>query len=230
MHKKLTRHNLDYEKTIIYVKDQLDIGYVLSEELNLLNFEEGQFFTLLPENVDLNKIYDFFGGLILPKNETKAQTSESSGKVHEDSKWAPTLNEEISFHISEEFKCKNDYAGIFEDVQQELTSPHLEFFYEFGFSCLNQIYYFLSKKDASPELVYTAMSEADAIWHLLFIITEVDSEFIKQFRPGQKINLEHIKKFRDRIRLLALGAYDGEGCIFWEPTTAPQFFSTFKIG
>lgn len=225
--KKLIRHNLDYKKAILYAKDQLKIDHVLSRELNLLNFEKGQFFTLLPKDADINRIYDFFDGLILPQNETKLQMDKITRKVKGYYTLIPTLEDEVSFLISEEVKQKNNYVVIFEDVQQELTSPHIEFFHQFGFSCFNQMYYFLTNVNASPSMIYEAMREVDAIWHQLFIVTEVESEFINQFKPGQEITADVLQKFVSNIRLLVLGAYDGEGYFFWEPSQVPFFHNVF---
>ena len=67
------------------------------------------------------------------------------------------------------------------------------------------------------------MKESSTLWHQLFIITEMKSEFIDQFKPGQEVTVDIFKEFAKNIRLLVLGAYDGEGYFFWEPSKTPQF-------
>lgn len=217
----LKRYNLEFERAVVYARNQLKCSHVLSTELNSLDFKNGQFFTLLPRNVEMSRIYDFFCGLKISKNEIFEQFNETTGeKIYYS--WEP-LYKKISYFISEELKLKDHYVSIFEEVQQELSSPHIEFFHQFGFSCLNQMYYFLSKKDAFPELISRAMSESDALWHQLFILTKVDPKVIDQFKPGQELNLDEVKEFVKNIRLLVLGAYDGEGYFFWEPSKIAQF-------
>ncbi len=221
MLRPLKKYNLKYEKAIIYANDQLNCNYPLSKELlKELNFENGQFFTLLPEDADLNRIYDFFCGLILPQNEICEVINELTGEKSYYTR-VPTLDNEIANFIFEALTHNEISVCIFEDVQQELTSPHLEFFHEFGFSCLNKIYYFMNKENASRDEIINALGESNAIWHQLCILTQVNY----YNTPGQEVTLEIINHFAKNIQLMILGAYDGEGYFFWEPYNQLENYS-----
>lgn len=61
--KELFRHDLEYFQSLEYFKDKLEDVNVLSKEiLKLINFEEGSFFTLLPNDADISGIYKFKEG------------------------------------------------------------------------------------------------------------------------------------------------------------------------
>jgi hypothetical protein len=52
-----------------------------------------------------------------------------------------------------------------------------------------------------------------ALWHHVFILTEIAN--IDEM--GKEITLDNIKEFCKNTQLLVIGAYDGEGYVFWEP-------------
>ncbi len=85
MLKKLIQYKLDCAKTLPYVKEQLIHGNTLSKNLyEVIN--EGKFYSLLPEDADLNNLYEFEGGCILPQNKTHEFLNESGKKfLHMDS-------------------------------------------------------------------------------------------------------------------------------------------------
>lgn len=212
MGKTLFRHNLDYDKAIVYTREQLIFGNTLSKELlNVLDFEKGKFFTLLPDDADLTRIYEFPYGWILPQNETIEYINESGGKSS--FSWTPTVKNEISSFISEKLRLKTNRVCIFEDVVQLLSDPHIKFFHEYGLLYINELYYLVNGKNSSQETIASAIGEANALWHLVFILTESD----KSYAAGQEITLGEIKEFCKDTQLLIIGAYDGEGFVLWEP-------------
>lgn len=64
---QLIKHSLEFELPYLFFKDSLEDANTLSNELlNLLNFKDGSFFTLLPEDANLERIYELETGLVLP--------------------------------------------------------------------------------------------------------------------------------------------------------------------
>lgn len=212
MNNILQRHDLNFEKAYSYLKDQLDCGYILSDELlRILNFEEGQFFTLLPSDADLTRIYNFFEGLILPQNPTYEQISATGKKSFYT--WIPNLKNELSHIILEKIKLKQNNVCVFEDVTRRLEDSHLDFYNQYGVNYLGQIYYLINNEIATKELIATAIGKSNALWHLLFILTESVPE-----KPlNKEISLDEIQNLCKKTQLLVVGAYDGEGYVFWEP-------------
>ena len=69
MMRSLIRHELNEEKALSYVMDNLDKATALSSELGkLLDFTTGSFYTLLLEGSNIERLYEFEAGAILPQN------------------------------------------------------------------------------------------------------------------------------------------------------------------
>jgi hypothetical protein len=213
MTKILNRYELDFDKAMEYFTWQMDGGNTLSKELsNILNFKEGVFFTLLPEDARFERLYLFEGGWILPQNPTYDQFDAFGNKTGSYTR-IPTLKMEISNLLFVKMRMQTNFACIFEEVMQRLDDPHLDFFYEYGFLYLNELYYVLFNHAASPELLKSAIGESNALWHQLFILTEISNpDFL-----GKKITLDRMKEICQKTQLLIVRAYDGEGFLFWEP-------------
>ncbi len=214
MLKELIRHNLKYQKAYEYVKDQLEGGNALSLELlKNLEFEKGQFFTLLPVNADLNRIYDFFGGCILPQNKTNEYINDLGKKSSYT--WIPTLKKEIGNLVFEKLNSNMNLCCIFEDVITRPDDKHIDFFLEYGVLHSNDIYYLLRKPKISVDAVINAIHEINSLWHLVFILSQVEDLSIS----NKIITLQDITYFCKKIQMLVVGAYDGEGFVFWEPNS-----------
>ena len=95
MLRKLNRYNLDFKKANEYFDFIFGGGNTLSSKLQTeLNFENGQFFTLLPDDADFSALYEFERGWILPQNPTHF-TYDEQGNRKGSYTWIPKLNYEI---------------------------------------------------------------------------------------------------------------------------------------
>ncbi len=212
MLRDLNKYILDPKRTIEYFQDQLNCSHAISKELKAtLNLENGQFYTLLPENANFKELYILEGGWILPQNPVLEQESKSGKKSSYT--WIPTLDQEIANYIFEKIQLNENYLAIFEDVARIPEDFQQEFVLEFGLRYTNEFFYQLNKGNATEELIISAIHEINAQWHLLFLLTEIDGKN----KLSKEISLDNIKEFCKNIRLLVLGAYDGEGYVFWEP-------------
>ena len=52
-----------------------------------------------------------------------------------------------------------------------------------------------------------------SFWHSLAVISEVNIQPIKESR---NLSLEQIKNICSNVKMFFIGAYDGEGYVFWE--------------
>jgi hypothetical protein len=92
---KLFKHPLEFERLYSYFKDRLEKANELSSEvLNQVNFHDGYFFTLLPDDANLERIYELEGGLVLPQNpEMPDKSGTSTYQI------IPTIQEEMSEYL-----------------------------------------------------------------------------------------------------------------------------------
>jgi hypothetical protein len=206
--KKLKKHALDFSRTLKYFQENLDNTNILSSKLlEFANFEEGSFFTLLPDNANTNKIYEFEHGGILKQHHTlQVQISEKTS-----SSQIPTIRDEVAEFILEE-TTKHRLQCIFDDT---LRSPADKFKAEilqlFEIFYDEEIYYFIKPKQASTNQIKECLKASNSFWHSLCILTHADINI-----ASKTLTCEDIKDICTKSDLIILGAYDSEGYIFWE--------------
>lgn len=207
---QLNKHILHFDTTWEYAYQSLhEVNTLSSELLNLVDFKKGSFFTLLPTGANLERLYEFKAGLILPQypeeeyfvNGRKATFTR-----------IPTIEEELSELILNEVRSK-ELCCIFDDVIRLSTDKNHEMLFKIhGLSYGNEIYYFLEKRKISNELVVECLRASTAIWHSLCVLTK------KLLIPVniRELNIDLIKQICTHVDKIMIGAYDGEGYIFWE--------------
>jgi hypothetical protein len=214
--KKLNKHILNFELAQRYVKDTLIDVNVLSEELlNALDFKNGHFFTLLPEDANLENLYKFTAYGILPQtpeieylvNEQKASYSE-----------IPTVDEEVADFILKTVQSNAKFSCIFDDFEAttteilELSNLNSNNFYSHSFFYEKEVYYLIENKTLSQELIEKGLMVSNTFWHSLCILTEVSLKNLK----NKCLSLEKIREVCEKTKMIMVGAYDREGFVFWE--------------
>lgn len=214
--KQLTRYPLDYDITYDYVQDSfIDANKLSSELLKATDFKKGYFFTLLPEGSNIDRLYEFKDGIILPQNPT-IEYKNSSGRTSSYT-LIPMIRNELSVLIHNKIISQNNLRCILDDVTRNLNDyfkkdprddtiqPTISFYGK-------EIYYVLEKNNISLELILICLKSSNAFWHSLCVLTNAD------ITPSQTEELS-LKNFIDicqQTELVIVGAYDGEGYVFWE--------------
>lgn len=211
--KKLYRHELDFKRTVIFIKDNLNKASALSDEiLNSVDFAAGRFFTLLPDDSDLDRLYEFEGGVILPQNpiiETEVNGIKSRHSI------TPTIKDELSEFIFNKINTNEKLSCVFDDVLRSPQSSHLKLFYEKNalFLYENEVIYVIRNYNNDLEFILECIWHSFGLWHSLGVLTETDC-----FNGISKniFNLENIKNICKKANTIMVSAYDGEGYVFWE--------------
>ena len=209
--KQLNKHKLDFDLTIKYVKNNLEnVNSLSSELLRSVEFKDGFFFTLLPNDANIKRIYEFESGIILSQNpEKKYFISEKQATYS----IIPSIREEISELIFKEMKSKCGLYCIFDDViRSRKDKHHMDLFYECGLSYKDEVYYLLKKDGISVDTITRCLRTSNAFWHSLCVLTSIDFKYQNKC----EIDLEVIRNTCLNSEIIILGAYDGEGYIFWE--------------
>jgi len=208
--KSLNKHKLNFNPTWEYVKDNLDGVNALSVELlNLLNFKNGYFFTLLPDDANLEEIYHFNCGGILPQYPEEEHIVNGHKSTYS---WIPNINNELSQLILKEIETKHQLSCLMDDVSGSpkdkyytLFSDNFSLFYE------NEVYFLLKRENISIELISKCLRFSTSFWHSLCVFTTADFTSVTKY-----LNLEKIDEICSTTELVMVGAYDGEGYVFWE--------------
>jgi hypothetical protein len=204
---RLFRYPLRYEFLYPYFKDILEGANTLSDELiNMVNFDQGDFFTLLPNEINLERIYEFKMGGILPQYEEIYNENGSSYQ------YIPNIDNELSEYIA---SLLHDSAStcIIDDVLREYNNPHLEYFRmkRLLLKHKNELYYKINADQANPHDIKKCLGKSTAFWHSLCILTCASFDDI-----DETLTLKKIKEICLKTYLIIVGAYDGEGYVFWE--------------
>lgn len=195
---------LNFDSSLKYVKEQLHNVNALSVELlNIVDFKKGAFFTFLPSDANMETLYEFKIGI----RPCVIETDDSGGTYS----IIPSIDEEISEILLQEIETKN-LNCIFDDVLREPTDKHhMELFHSHGLHYNNEVYYLVKKERVSKEDLIEGLNKSLAFWHSLCVLTKADCNSL-----NKKLTLEEIKNICLNATTIIVGAYDGEGFIFWQ--------------
>ena len=211
----LKQHKLNYEETVKYFKYNLEGLNTLSIELlNFIHFAQGSFFTLLPDNSNYDRLYEFEAGLVLPQNPEIEYFVSGRRCTYSH---IPTIQDEIADFIVKQLSCNKNLSCVFDDCTETATSPEDYLVDDFYLNHVSYIYnkevfYLIKKENTNLELIKACLQKSNATWHSLCILSTVDCKNIK----NHKFTLHNIQAICANAEIILLGAYDGEGYVLWE--------------
>ncbi len=189
--KKTIQLPLDRRKALEYLRDNLEGTNTLSTAVcQHLDFDKGNFYALVPEDLPEKQIYEFKQGGI--------------GKADK------SLIVDLNFE-----KCRNEksFTCVFDDVDATYApSYNWPVFSKFGVHFQKEVYYLLNEKDFYKQNFQKCFSISDTIWHSLCVVSKLKHSR-KEEKSLSKKDLITIAKAAEMICLLA---YDAESYIFWE--------------
>lgn len=210
--KTLCRHELNFDLTMAFVNDNLNEVNVLSSGLlKFVDFKSGVFFTLLTSESDLERLYEFETGVILPQPPIIVTEVHGKKSRHQE---IPTIKEELSDFILHRLNANNKLSCVFDDVIYSPESPHLKPFYEkksiYLFS--DEVLYVVRETNKNCAFIRRCMQKSFSFWHSVGILTEADC-----FKDDSNIlSLEDIQSICKETKLILISAYDGEAYVLWE--------------
>jgi len=211
MKRKIHKYALDPEKTLPYFVDHIGCEKILSERVcEKIDFTKGSFFTTLPEDAFLDRIFNFKCGIIpsIPYGDKTYIIKGRSEPFHPTQ--VITMNRECSKFIAS-FLSKNPQNwAVVHDYNLDPKSPHVNRenvkMSPFG----SDVHYFLNGGNTVDE-IYRTIRKSDHLWYSLIILTQ-----LKDGVPNVLIDLT-IDQICENAQFVITGAYDGDGHIFWQP-------------
>jgi|ERR1700722_388287 len=207
--KALRRHELNFNSSLEFFKNALAKANTLSDELlKEINFEKGCFFALLPEGAFLENLYDFRTS-ILPQNPTEEYFVDNKMSTYS---IIPTINKEVSDLILNH-ACNNKLNLVFDDVNSSYREMSLhDHFCSFRKNYNKEVYLLLENNSISKELILDCLLLSNAFWHSLCVLTLFPFDGL----INRELSYEKIKNICLTTVVVIVGAYDGEGYVFWE--------------
>lgn len=210
---RLVRFDLG-ESARSYVSDTFAIGGVLSKRLlRVSDLISGRIFTLLPEGANREAVKFYrYGGVLPQSSEPETSFIDENGHIISVRR-TPTLEaflKEVILGYLHEYK---DRLVILEDViatPSDLRLTRNDLLAKHVLTYQNEVYYGLAD-GCAPEAVDAAIRTACTSWHFLGV-------FIKTVGVAQLprvITEEMLSLWISNVIAIVVGAYDGEGFIFW---------------
>ena len=209
--RKLYRHDLSHEPSLLFFKESLEETNLLSiEALRTVNTQKGSFFTFLPKEANLENLHQF-SEAILP--ETTKQTGPV-GNLQGVYKYSEILS--LKKEIGEcliDLVEKHCFFCIVDDFNSRYNEAHGDdLFKKFGKHHENEVYYLLAPENLSQKALLKCLYKSTTFWHSLCILTKATLD------SSDVLNKEVSQEICDKAAYVIVGAYDGEGYIFWKRT------------
>jgi hypothetical protein len=204
---------LDYKKTLFYFMNHMGCGKTLAKKMSeKIDFFQGIFFTFLPSNAKLDKLYEFSYGGIIPSvpygNQVYEMEGYPNGFIPEQ---VTTMDNNLSEFISNYVKKNAENCAIVENVILELSDIHANIKGVKMIPYEKEVYFYLDEKN-SIDQIYKTIRRSSQSWHFFSILTELEN------KKMQSMNAYDLDRICDNSKFIIVGAYDGEGYIFWEKT------------
>jgi hypothetical protein len=205
----LIQYEMDFELTWKYAKEQLEYGNTLSQTLlRTINFEEGNFFILLPKEANLNNLYDF-KATILPSNPIEERMV--LGKIYK-AEIINNLDKEIANYLLKTVVTEN-LTCAFEDAMRYFGEKLNELLMKDKIvrNLNKEVYYLIDKNNASIEKMRISIKNTNVFWHFLCVLSN------KHYAEIPEMDLALMNELCENTRLVMFGAYDREAYFFWKP-------------
>jgi len=206
---------LNPELTWLFFLENLDNANALSIEL-LKNFktDEGYYYTLLPEDANLDNLYRFNNGNVLPQNTIKYGPIGDLGNQHYSE--TPSLIDDLANTIKDILDRDETLSCIIDDVIRHSTDKKIKNENEEIKKCVSysgrDVYYLLDKNNSTFPLIFECLRRNRGYWHALSILSKISlNDSI-----GKEIEEPILTQICSNAQMILIGAYDGEGYVIWE--------------
>ncbi|MBA2657717.1 MAG: hypothetical protein H0X51_10145 [Parachlamydiaceae bacterium] len=208
---KLKKYLLKQEYIFEYFFEHVQSGNELSKKIiNNIDFDRGSFYTVLPSDANLERLYVLTSGNIIPQKHPKISMEDEEGNKYIHQKVMSTEKDFTKF-IWDYLKINHSHLAVFEDVMSSLKDPNLEID-QVRLVTINDHVYYLADYLASLSSVRDALWSAEEVWHMLIVLTK---ELVSQSLPDT-LSVEDLKLICDSTQYIIISAYDGESYIIWE--------------
>ena len=213
---KLDKYYLgkDGKKHILH---QLKNGNSLSQHLlKKINLEEGQTFTYVPFGLSDYCVKQFErGGILDSKKMPRKFYVTPEGKKYIMVK-SPNLDSFLVSWILKYVKNKNNYYCVFEEVllnsNDEIGNIRSKRILTKG----KELFYLLEQKDLNENALKETIKQVRTPWHFVAMLAEGDLSYLKNTAGQERVSESEMLKLCECVRVIIVGAYDGEGYVFWE--------------
>ncbi len=199
---------LNFDKVFPYLQEHIACGHTLSKVvLQNIDFTEGYFYTILPNNALLEKLYFMQGGIIPNEHPKIPTTIMGRNCLFQE---LTSTEEDIEKFVEAYLKKDMSNLAVLENVICEPTDSNVGVEHIKLVTIENQVYYLANSLTPSDSL-HLAFRKTEQIWHTLILLTEGLGDCFLD-----NLNEQDLKKICKATVYIIISAYDGESYIIWE--------------
>ena len=205
----ITKIEITGKKSINYIREHLFLGgKTLSNFLLTISLEKGKIFSIVPEYIDKQKLFNFETGGIYAVDEELLKKRPVLIPIRNDSR--PFVIDLIEKYLS----ANQEHCCIFEEP---VGQPDFPYVIESGIeyvSIRNEMYYYFDRENNSKEEIEKALVTSDG-YYFLCALGKLEVEKRASFIPKKEISSDILEEFVEQIKAIIVKAYDGEGYLMW---------------
>lgn len=207
----MVRKKLD-KRAVKYINEVLGFESILSVFLRKkLNLTEGNISVFLPSELSDEQLYNFTRGGIFSSDSEPIATGRGDGTYLFKKK---SMIPELSDFIFETLSKNKRYWCVLDDVMMAPGDNDLEGLKESFNEVEQEIYHIVNQINLDNTLLLKIINAVNVSWHFLCVVVEL-SEY-QNMNNDRVLSEKVFLSFLDEVRMVIIGAYDGEGFIVWE--------------
>lgn len=205
---EVKKYYLDFAKTYPYFIQQILWKQLSKKIVDKVPLTHGKFYTILPENAFIEKMYEFSAGWIIPPKPTGEIDSTIEGvkfNVHR----VKTLREELCHFFHAFLKKSNENKVIIEFTSGDYLTKNIDIKGVKTIFFKDEVYFILDHK-SSFDSIELAVNKGCDDWHALIVLLNKSSEL------PVNLNDQDLENICSNVFQVVTTAYDGESYLFWE--------------
>jgi hypothetical protein len=188
------------DDAISYIEGELSKGGILSQQIQDLDFKQGTVFTYLPNGYDLPELDDYFESIEFKTGDRVIDKFE-----------------DIFSEIVYEYLDKNSRRIAIFETFWEKNDPIVSGRDHQFFLFRSKVYDFISGSNIKKTI--KQYLRGAQYFPTIIVLSKTDISNDELF--NKDLNQKEIKKIIENIEFLIIGAFDGEGFLFWSKKEIP---------
>jgi hypothetical protein len=170
----------------------------------------GYFVTLLPTDANIQAKHNFDAGWILPPNPIQEYIVEGQTCRYSIKK---SIMDDLSNLILKEMRSRKKLCTVMDDVNGDKPKDESHPCFSDNYTVFynNEVYSLVNSKNLSTQVISKCLKDSLSFWHSLGVLTTADLTNV-----DKEFSYENMKEICLKTEVVFVGAYDGEGYVFWE--------------
>lgn len=213
---------LDNSKTLPYLHKCLSYGHTLSKViLDNIDIDSGLISTSLPYDTNEENIYNFKYGGIVPEKSPQTDSQNANTKEENQTSWVPirSITQPVVDIIRDFVNRDAERICIFEDALAKSTDSKMDEYKSLIRTYQHEVYHLVNIERADDQSIRETIDWAYSFWPPMIRILTSLPEKIHNKLIELELTLDLLELVGQRVEMVIVSAYDGEGYLIWRKTS-----------